>query len=341
VKSNVLRFAGVLFAGWILAACSGTQSVVPASQAPVNAPTVSRGVNPDAVRVTFDDAMMARNFVPMKAHVTPMRLKNPYKGLANRPDSTPVGYPLDMTKGTGPTVKSIAAYNIYVNEKNEATWGDPEEFLKGLTGSPFAGLITQYTGGAASGYKFGGSMSVNYSLKYSNTFYNNDLFTILASAVKHFQKVGLTAQYHLFLPPGIDTCFDQYGICYSPDNLNSFVFCAYHSAVAYNGQPILFSVEPYQNATVKIGSQTFYACQNTVVPKGTNRLESGTASTLSHESFETWSDPLPNTGWFNPSYGAEIGDICAYAFMQKQVLGSKSYWIQQEYSNAAHGCASN
>jgi len=91
---------------------------------------------------------------------------------------------------------------------------------------------------------------------------------------------------------------------------------------------------------VKINGHKYYACQNTTgVPAGVNRLKSGTASTLSHESFEAWSDPLPNTGWFNSSYGEEIGDVCAYSFMANENLNGKTWYIQQEYSNTYHGCA--
>jgi hypothetical protein len=90
---------------------------------------------------------------------------------------------------------------------------------------------------------------------------------------------------------------------------------------------------------VKINGKLYYGCQDQVEPPGTNRLQSGTASTLSHESFESWSDPLPNTGWFNSLYGEEIGDVCAYAFMANESMGGGNWYVQQEYSNTYHGCA--
>ncbi len=345
MKSKRLPLAGLLVAGALLAACSNGQgSLVPSNptaQAPARAQAAVRTGNPAAVSVAFDDVAAGRSFHSLGAHVTYPSIKNPFAKLVVS-DTAPVGYPLDVTKGPGPTVSGIAAYNIYVNcpAKNESCWGHPEEFLKGLTGSAFAGMITQYTGGPASAYTYGDSLSVSYSHPYSNTYYNEDLFSILATAVKHFKQLGLGAEYHIFLPSGTDTCFDQYSACYSPDNLAAFAFCAYHSAAVYDKQPILYTVEPYQNATIKYKGQRAYPCQNQKVPAGTNRLDSGTASTLSHESFETWSDPEPNTGWFNARYGAEIGDICAYAYMDTVPLGSSSWYIQQEYSNAVHGCAS-
>ena len=158
---------------------------------------------------------------------------------------------------------------------------------------------------------------MSYSHPYSKTYYSEDLLAILAAAVRHFRATGLNVEYHLFLPKGVDTCFDQAAFCYSPDNLASFAFCAYHGAARLGGDTIIYSVEPYQAVRVNLGGgQVGYACGTPYLPAGTDRLDSGTASTLSHESFESWSDPIPNTGWYNSTYQVEIGDICSYLFMQ-------------------------
>jgi hypothetical protein len=342
MKQRLVRFGGAILLATAMAACSGTNSI-PLASSPSSPQMKLPPAGPmvhGIVEVTAADREMARHFVPGQPHITLPAFKHQAASAGK------VGYPLDMTCQTSqcPVMTSSTAFNIYVTPdgktcKNEKCWGDPEEFLKALTGSPLAGVAQQYTGGAATAYKYGGHLTVKLGLAYSNTFYNEQLFTVLAAAAKHFQKIGLNYQYHLFLPPGTDTCFDQYGICYSPDNLTAFAFCAYHSAVLFNGQPIVYSVEPWQNAQVTIGGKKFYACQNTKVPPGTNRLNSSTASTLSHESFEAWSDPLPNSGWFNAPYGEEIGDVCAYRFMTKFAAGGGSWLVQQEYSNSAHGCA--
>jgi hypothetical protein len=351
MKQPFVRFGGMLLLATALAACSGMSQAVPTgpAQSPAQSSSKTQAVRPMVLNVDKSDRMIAATYVAGQPHIMPVRFKNPYAKVHAH---SAVGYPLDMTCQTKkcPVMPSSTAYNVYVTPDGktcatESCWGDPEEFLQALTGSPLAGVAQQYTGGDANAYTYGGSVAVKYKLAYSNTFYNNDLFTILVAAVKHFKAVGLTSQYHLFLPPGIDTCFDQYGICYSPDNLNSFYFCAYHSAVYAGkdsaGHPIYitYSVEPYQNAKVKINGKKYYACQDQVEPTGVNRLNSGTASTLSHESFEAWSDPLPNTGWFNSSYGMEIGDVCAYSFMANESMGGKSWYVQQEYSNTYHGCA--
>lgn len=338
MKPYFARLCGAIAIGVALAACSGGNSgVTPSGGSPNFGPqAIVHSGHLTSVTTTNADRALARQFVPLKPHFTYTRMNNPFKNNA-RPST--VGYPADMWCQTQacPVMSSNVSINLYVNCPDESCWGNPEEFLSGLTGSAFMGLATQYTGGPSSAYTFGGSMSVTHQLHYSNTFYNEDIFSVLAAGVTKFQALGLGVQYHIFLPSGTDTCFDQTKICYSPDNLRSFYFCAYHDAVQYGSQYIVYSVEPYQKATVTIRGNKYYACQNQIVPPHTNRLNSGTASTLSHELFESVSDPLPNSGWFNPYYG-EIGDVCAYRFMTNVKLGGRKFYIQQEYSNAVHGC---
>ncbi|HZY99343.1 MAG TPA: hypothetical protein VFE36_07200, partial [Candidatus Baltobacteraceae bacterium] len=239
MKQPFVRFGGVLLLATALAACSGMSQAVPAGPAqsqPSQSAVHSEAMHGGVLSVTAADRALARTFVANgRPHITPVRFKNPFAKI--QPHTGNFGYPLDMTCQTKkcPVMNASVAYNIYVTPDGkqcatEKCWGNPEEFLKALTGSQLAGVAKQYTGGDATAYTYGGSVAVKYHLNYSNTFYNNDLFTILAAAYKHFKATGLNAQYHIFLPPGIDTCFDQYGECYSPDNLNSFYFCAYHTA---------------------------------------------------------------------------------------------------------------
>ena len=59
----------------------------------------------------------------------------------------------------------------------------------------------------------------------------NDILGIVHAAAK-IAGTGYTHIYHVFIPKGVDTCMDE-GPCYSPDNGNSFVFCAYHFTVKF------------------------------------------------------------------------------------------------------------
>src|SRR6184192_3572303 len=82
-----------------------------------------------------------------------------------------------------------------------------------------------------------------------NVLGQNEILSIVhAAAVKLSVQSGYGNIVHVFLPRGIDTCFDLTTICYSPDNPPSFYFCAYHGSVVFSDiGHILFSVEPYQN----------------------------------------------------------------------------------------------
>ncbi|MBV8491436.1 MAG: hypothetical protein JO199_12995 [Candidatus Eremiobacteraeota bacterium] len=350
---QLARIAALLIAGAALAACSGmNQNVTPAAGPGAMAPAVTHAGSPAKWEIKGDIREIAAHINPGHPHffVPRFRNKNVFANTA------PVGYPFDMTcqkpssKGACTVMNGATAYNIYVSAdgkkcKTESCWGNPEEFLKALTGSPLAGIAKQYTGAGADKFKFGGSTSVTEAPAFNYpwlTYYNADLFTILLQGVQQLKVIPTgNTEFHIFLPPGADTCFDQTGSCYSPDNLSSFAFCAYHNSIMYQGVPIIYSVEPYQNAQITYQGKKLYGCQDANVPAGTNRLDSGTASTLLHESQESWSDPAPGTGWVNDySGGEEVGDVCAYVFMDQFKLGSETYFMQQIYSNHAHGCAS-
>lgn len=91
---------------------------------------------------------------------------------------------------------------------------------------------------------------------------------------------------------------------------------------------MLFTVEPYQGAP---------GCNYL----NENDLNSATANVLSHETFETITDPIPGTGWVNPNGFGEIGDECAWSSLTPETFAStgSTYNIQLEYSNQVHGCS--
>src|SRR5258707_5060791 len=94
----------------------------------------------------------------------------------------------------------------------------------------------------------------------------------------------------------------------------------------------------YQNVT---------GCQ-VASPSPNGSLVDSTASVLSHETFETITDPDLDAWWSDVSLieqGAEIGDICepvgngAGQFLDPTfIVGGKNYKIPLEYSNKFHGC---
>src|SRR5207302_4790229 len=124
-------------------------------------------------------------------------------------------------------------------------------FLRNLNASSLIHVTDQYVGTTASyRYPVGGSVSINQPLQ-TNVLGQNDILSIVhAAAVKLSVQSGYSNIVHVFLPRGIDTCFDLTSICYSPDNPSSFFFCAYHGAVVFIdiGHILLF-VEPFQDVS--------------------------------------------------------------------------------------------
>jgi hypothetical protein len=154
---------------------------------------------------------------------------------------------------------------------------------------------------------------------------------------------GLTHIYHVFLPQGLDVCADANNVdCYSPDNPQTFMFCGFHSNVTFNDTgDILFTVEPFQDVP---------GCA-VAAPSPNGQLADSTNSVLSHEVFETITDPQGDA-WVaessGPEAGNEIGDICqgpanmnAEALVPSFILtAGKPYEVQLEYSNKSHRCNS-
>jgi hypothetical protein len=129
----------------------------------------------------------------------------------------------------------------------------------------------------------------------------------------------------------------------------TFAFCGYHSSVDFNDNGniahVLYTVEPFQDV------------QGCSVPRGTpnGQLKDSTYNALSHETFETITDP-DGSAWFNLTslalLGQEIGDECELVKVDLNTgavtfspsiffIGIHRYGVQPEYTNAEHACASN
>lgn len=207
-------------------------------------------------------------------------------------------------------------------------------------------MVDQYVASTANGrYSTGASVFASYSFfAGDNVISQNALLAIVHAAVV---KLGASTHngyghiYHIFLPKGVDTCFDFANVCYSPDVPSSFVFCAYHGSVTFSDiGHVILSVEPYQNVP---------GCQG-APPDPNGILADSTNAILSHELIESITDPDPPTGWVSFSSldtaGFEIGDLCqplgnkARQFLYPVLsLNGHKYELQLEYSNTYHACA--
>jgi hypothetical protein len=262
----------------------------------------------------------------------------------------PYFYPGDLSSGGGPTLETTRLHAIYVNAPGSiaSTWGNPEGFLRDLNESSFIQITDQYTGAGGDGhYPVGSHARVRYGTP-GVTLYESDIAAIV-HAVASEHGAGGGNVYHVFLPPGTDTCFAppsaQFPVpsCYSPDNPATFAFCGYHDAVQFSDIGIaLFTVEPWLGPGS--GCEIASPAPNGVLIDSTNNV-------LSHETFETITDPLPGLGFSNNTdgelTGAEIGDECVlFNFSPSPgsyipptfLVNGKKYAVQPEYSNTYHAC---
>jgi len=224
-----------------------------------------------------------------------------------------------LTYYGGPVVSSESAYDIYVNCGSANCWGAPGTFLGNLASTSFIHLLDQYTGSTANNrYTYAGGLLENYSTNY--TLQDQDIYNIVHAAAASYGYGGYGHIYNVFLMNGVQQCSSSAGGCYLQQ------YCAYHGAVDFSDiGHTLYTVEPYQAVS---------GCSS---PNG--KVADSTNSTLSHEYYETITDPdvQTNLAWYNYSYG-EIGDICRNSYGYTTV-GGTSFDMQKEWSNKYSACS--
>ena len=275
----------------------------------------------------------------------PSRAASPDSAAAT--SSTGLRYLGDLSYFGGKVVDTTQSHAIYMLPNGvcpiAACWGNPEGFLKDLGQSDLIDVVNQYVGlFSTNRYTVGANARINFTLT-KKPLTDSDI-VVRAHVEASRLGSGYGHIYHFFLPKGQDICFTATdGVCYSPDNPNTFIFCGYHGSVDFQDiGHVLYSVEPYQNVpgcNVKPGT-----------PNG--QLVDSTNNTLSHELIETITDP-DGDAWFNftsvPLAGQEIADECSFfVFVPPSTFyfdpspfaaNGHHYAVQPEYSNLAHACS--
>jgi len=116
--------------------------------------------------------------------------------------------------------------------------------------------------------------------------------------------------YGVYFPHGMKVTLGRSASCSS--------FCGYHSSFTYNGISIKYAVFPYPDCSGCSLSGKAVGDMFTIVS--------------SHEIREAATDPF-GTAWFDRR-GYEADDKCAWHNLyQMQRNGTKTFWVQPEYSN--------
>ncbi len=306
-------------AGLVLAACAGDSPTSTASSEDVpNLPTAAFTVTPGS------GATSRMGTLKLSEQPT-IQVADREQGTMRARGQT--NSPWNLTYLGGPFVTSATSWNIYTNCA-VSCWSTgsltPATLLFDLNRSSLIQVANQYLGEDAAGQFSVQQLSTTYTFT-DNTAQLSDIFNIIASAVASTGATGYTNIYHVFLPPGTDMCINSTE-CYSPDNLSTFEFCAFHASVDFGSTHVLFSVQPYQ------------AVPGCPLPTQT-RLIDATASTLSHEFMEAVTDP-DGDAWVSLLTGNEVADLC-FGFRVPVRLNRHVYVVQQFYSNQIQDCTSN
>jgi hypothetical protein len=237
--------------------------------------------------------------------------------------------PFDLTYNGGEVVQAARSWNIYVNCPSGPTgcWGtgamSPATYLSDLNVSSLLEVANQYIGEDVPGHFTVSELQTSVTFAAASVSIE-DIFSIVYSAAVQVNASGYTNIFHVFLPQGQDMCISATD-CYSPDNPETWTFCAFHGSVNFSlSEHVLYTVEPYQ------------AVSGCTVPAQT-RVIDATASTLTHEFFETITDP-DLSAWYNWLTGDEVADLCI-GLRVKDRIGHNNYVVQEMYSNAVHACA--
>ena len=148
-------------------------------------------------------------------------------------------------------------------------------------------------------------------------------------------------EFLVYTGNNVRECMGATSCNYSPN----FAFCAYHFNFSDSGKDAIYAYMGDQvegTAGLHCGPQ----------PGGVNNrtpnndiTADAQVSVTSHEFIESVTDAHPNTGWSGGSGGSEIGDKCNSAPGPQNTDGGDAflhgheYLVQQEWSNAVHGCA--
>lgn len=354
LKTNSIRYA--------LAAATGTMLLLL-----VGAAAYAQDLNISPTERDRDAASQVQN---SKRHILPVsnrvgRAARSSDELYNEHHDHPgpgdpaqsfVRYPGDLNYHGGQVMENVEQYLIYVNVHGSAScssiatcWGDPHAFLHDLGKSDFVHVLDQYVGKTDDDrYRVSDRpIFVNYPTN-GTPLTDNDMLAIIhsvATSLPH-TPTGYDHLYHVFLTPGQDECFDStYSVCYSPDNQTSWYFCAYHSYADFNDiGHVLYTVQPFNDVHGTDGGCAI----RPGTPNG--QVIDSTNNALSHETFESISDP-DITAWWNGLdngiYGQEIADECIFVIFTPTarftdstnvILNGRSYSVQPEYSNSAHAC---
>ena len=222
--------------------------------------------------------------------------------------------------------KILAASHVYA-----IYWGTPSAFpadlhtgianlFGGLNGSSFLGIAQQYMRGSG--------ISSGYLTSYNDTSAPPSRSPSTSTIINEINKVTHTTG------SGVSVDASAVYFVYTSNFPRQRSFCAWHDSGTVSGTTVQVAYMP--NTTGVAGCDPGSTYDQTGYSQGTRSL----ANVSSHEFMEAITDSVPHSGSFGwiDSSGSEIGDKCAWQFTGGVKLGSLTWQLQEEWSNAITGC---
>jgi len=295
-----------------------------------------RGIVPSARPAPASAARPAAN-VPLTYHGGPVQHGGRVYAIYWIPPSysLPAGYQATVDRYFSDVAHdSFKPSNVYAS--------DTQYFDVRAGQKRFISYSTSFRGEIVDTHALPADGCANYVLADGTTSKNCITDAQIAAEIKAVVKAnhlpsGLGAEYFLFTPAGLASCFDATALvnggCYDPSAFDGY--CAYHSSTTTSPSAVLYANQPYAE---------LMGCSSESSPNG-NPADS-VINVASHEHNETITDPL-GTGWLDNA-GNENGDKCAFNFGRalggtgsgryNQVINGHRYWLQLEWSNRKNGC---
>jgi len=242
----------------------------------------------------------------------------------------------------GATLPSVNLYAIFwgpASTLNSTYQTNTTTFLSGLncSGATCTGLtntIKQYVGGATLGINFANSTSAapTVFVDTSNPPTSAPSTTSIANEVV---KVVVTNAKKALDPKGLYLVFTS--------NYPSRAgYCAWHSAGSAKVGTVTtkFTFGYMPNLASALSGCGAHFLPN-YATSGLGEAFDSLFNVTTHELYETMSDPMTTGyGWYDAA-GYENGDKCSWYWSTPLVISGRTYYVQQEYSNATSSCAAS
>src|SRR4029077_1160262 len=247
----------------------------------------------------------------------------------------------------GPTMHTSVTYAIFwlpngssfeLSPGNDSSYENLiTRFLRDVGGTSYYNILSQYpdvtNGTPLDNSTFGGSYTdtTPYPRKgtQSDPLLDSDIRNeITRATMATGWMAGANKMFLVFTGYNVETCFPNSQDC----TFNGF--CAYHSYFETT-PPVIYADMPDFGTRCTISGQSY---------PNNDMYADSEINIVSHELFESVSDPELNAWYGSGGLGSEIGDLCAWQFGvpspdgSNLILNGHKYFVQQEWSKLSFFC---